>query len=113
MTAITFDTLAFVKHLKSAGVPDGQAEAHAEAIRAVQDAHLDELSTKADLDQLEGRVKLEMSELRGELKLHRWMLGFLIAGITAILIRLFFMPLYPPVYPMQQPAPAAMEMRGR
>ena len=36
MAAMTFDTLKFVEKLKSAGVPDAQAKAEAEALQGVR-----------------------------------------------------------------------------
>ena len=47
-----FDTLAHVRMLREAGVEDKQAEAHAEAARALRAG----LATKADLDSLEMRL---------------------------------------------------------
>jgi len=114
--ALTFDTLAYTKRLKEADVPVQQAEAHAEALRAVLDTP--EVASKTDLRVLETRtdskfdllrkdidlVRSDLSkdidfvyrELRkdidlvrseligtlgGELKLHRWILGVLAAGM--------------------------------
>jgi hypothetical protein len=57
MSAITFDTLKFVRTLKDSGFEEKQAEAVA---KAFQDASSEaELATKRD----------------GEMKLNRWMLG--------------------------------------
>lgn len=47
-----FDTLAHARMLREAGVEDKQAEAHAEAARALRAG----LATKADLDSLEMRL---------------------------------------------------------
>ena len=47
-----FDTLAHARTLREAGVEDKQAEAHAEAARALRAG----LATKADLDSLEMRL---------------------------------------------------------
>ncbi len=46
MTATGFDTLAYARRLKEAGVDEAQAEAHAEAVR---DAMTEGVATKADL----------------------------------------------------------------
>lgn len=43
------NTLAYANQLKAAGVPDAQAEAHAEALNA---ATVDIFATKQDIDQL-------------------------------------------------------------
>ena len=47
-----FDTLAHARMLREAGVEDKQAEAHAEAARALRAG----LATKADLDSFEMRL---------------------------------------------------------
>ena len=48
-----FDTLSYARRLKTAGVDEVQAEAHAEAVR---DAITQGVATKADLDGLEARI---------------------------------------------------------
>ena len=63
MTTITFDTLKFVKTLKSAGFEEKQAEALAEAQTEVFEKNLDELATKRDLKELEQSTKLDIKEL--------------------------------------------------
>lgn len=54
MGAVAFDTHAYVKKLKAAGVPEEQAEVHAETI-----AHLieGELATKRDIEELRQATK--------------------------------------------------------
>jgi len=42
-----------------------------------------ELASKGDLREMELR-------LGGELKLHRWMLGFMLAGIASLVLKAFF-----------------------
>jgi hypothetical protein len=51
--AFAFDTLSYAKHLRDAGVPQQQAEAHAEAARQFI---MSELVTKTDLLALETRI---------------------------------------------------------
>lgn len=86
MTAITFDTLAYAKKLKSAGFTELQAEVAAEAQKETIEAviaelefrHLNEMATKRDL-----------AETKAELV--RWVVGagFLqTALICALLLRL-------------------------
>lgn len=58
--AATIDTLGFAKHLRSAGVPDKQAEAHAEAVR---DYLMSEVATKADIVRLESRIERQTLQL--------------------------------------------------
>ena len=62
MTAAAFDPLAAVQALEAAGIVRKHAEAHAAQLRAVANAVLDRLATRADLDLLRG----EFDSLRGE-----------------------------------------------
>jgi len=65
--AITFDTLEYVNELKSANVPEAQAEAQAKAMRRVLDSALENqtsaLATKADLAYLENRFTLRFGAM--------------------------------------------------
>lgn len=79
MTTVTFDTLDLVDRLKTAGF---QAE-HAEAVVRVIAKSQDELVTKRDL-------QIELAPLRADLLLIKWMLGLLLGGMVAILVRMFF-----------------------
>jgi hypothetical protein len=54
--AFTFDSLSYAKHLRDNGVPQDQAEAHAEAVKMFI---MNELVTKEDL-----RTALETQTLR-------------------------------------------------
>jgi hypothetical protein len=58
---IPFDTHAYVKRLTSVGVPEAQAEVHAEAIAGLVN---DELATKRDLEDLHIATKRDLEELR-------------------------------------------------
>ncbi len=90
MTTITFDTLALVDKLKTAGIPQAQAEAVVRVIAEAQDG----LVTKHDLNEAKNELKTEMNvrfeRIDGELKLNRWMLGVLLAGVMSIVIKTFF-----------------------
>ena len=63
--ALGFDTLAYAKKLKDAGVPEAQAEVHAEALADIID---ERLSTKKDLKELEVTLRHEIKELEMRLK---------------------------------------------
>ena len=78
MTTITFDTLAYVKKLREAGIEEKQAEAQAVALAAVLKETSGELVTKQDIDRLSEQVD-------AKLKLLQWMLGFNLALSTAVL----------------------------
>ncbi len=101
--ATTFDTLAFVKELETAGVPPAHAEAQvkafASALRQVEESKKDELATKRDLAETEGRIV-------------RWTAG-MFAAQTALVLGVLFAtgkigqpPAQPTVY-----QPPAQEMR--
>ncbi len=55
-----FDTLAYARRLKAAGVDERQAEAHAEAVR---DAVTEGVAAKADLDKGLAAVKADIARL--------------------------------------------------
>ena len=86
MTTITFDTLELVDRLKTAGIPQEQAEAVVRVIAEAQDG----LVTKHDLSEAKNEIKAEMNvrfeRLDGELKLNRWMLGLILAAVVMPLI---------------------------
>ena len=81
-TAVAFDTLVYARKLKDAGVPDAQAEAHAEAVR---DALTESVATKADIRG----VKAEIANLKTEIHAMKWILGFNSAFVLAVVMRLF------------------------
>ncbi|MBF0506865.1 MAG: DUF1640 domain-containing protein [Nitrospirae bacterium] len=81
-TAI-FDTLQYAKRLKEAGVSEKQAEVQAETLREIEQSHLDELVTKQYLD-------LRLKDIESEMKLLKWMLGIVIAGIASLILKTFF-----------------------
>ena len=57
MSITTFDTLKFVKQLKSAGFTDEQAEAQANAIREAFSEALDtQVATKADMAEVKAHL---------------------------------------------------------
>ena len=57
---VALETLAYVRHLESAGVPRAQAEAHAEAVASFAG---DTVATKRDLLEVEARLRAEIREL--------------------------------------------------
>ena len=88
MAAVTFDTLKFVEKLKAGGIPEEQAKAISEAFRdASGDA---DLATKRDIRELELKMETRFEQIRGELTLMRWMLGILLGGVIALIIKAFF-----------------------
>ncbi len=89
MTAITFDTLAYVKTLREAGFEERQAEAQAAALATVLKSGVGDLATKEDLNRLESKLesRLTLFEERteGRFKLLQWMLAFNLAISVALL----------------------------
>jgi hypothetical protein len=88
MSAITFDTLKFANRLKSAGVPDKQAEAEAEALAEALEVNLKDLSTKADLLAAKVELQQEMRLLEQRLIIKLGTLVALAIGIVAALVKL-------------------------
>jgi hypothetical protein len=58
-----FDTLGYSKRLRDAGVPDGHAEAHAEAAR---DFIMAELAIRSDLLAVKSELKSDLVLLKTE-----------------------------------------------
>lgn len=80
MSSITFDTLKFVEKLKAAGVPEGQAKAEAEALVSTFSEAMDsQLAAKSDINRLER-----------ELLVVKWMVGLVLGGIVALILKAFF-----------------------
>jgi hypothetical protein len=88
MAAITFDTHKFVRKLRSAGFEEAQAEAVADAFADAQGES--DLVTKRDISELRRDIDVRFERLDGELKLNRWMLGILIAGVMSLVLKSFF-----------------------
>jgi len=80
VTAVTFDTLKFVKTLQSSGMPAAQAEAVSTAMRDAHNAA--DLVTRKDLD-------LALAPVHNKLGLLQWMTTATFAGVGVILARLF------------------------
>ena len=85
MTTISFDTLAYVKMLREAGVEEKQAEAQAAALAGVLKSNVADLATKQDVDRLESKLNLIEERREGRFRLLQWMLGFNLAISIALL----------------------------
>ena len=85
--AIQFDTLRFVEKLKSAGIPEAQAKAEAEALAtALGESASGLLATKDDITT----IKIEMADIKSELKLMKWMVATIVAGVISLVVKAFF-----------------------
>jgi len=82
--------LSLVDKLKTAGISQEQAEA---VVRVTAEAQ-DGLVTKHDLIEAKNEIKADMNvrfeRIDGELKLNRWMLGLLLAGVISLVLKAFF-----------------------
>ena len=77
--AFAFDSLGYAKHLRDAGVPQDQAEAHAEAARQFIMA---ELVTRYDLDVLRRELETRIDTLSMRLTIR---MGVMVAaGVAAL-----------------------------
>ncbi len=91
MATITFDTLKFVEKLKAAGVPEAQAKAEAEAlVSAFSEAMDSQLASKSDINRLERELKSDINRLERELIVLKWMVGMVIGGVVALILKAFF-----------------------
>lgn len=78
-TAILFDTLAYAKKLKEAGVPERQAEVQAETFAEMVE---ERMATKQDVKELELRMDVKLADLKAEII--KWVLA--VSAGQAVLI---------------------------
>ena len=88
MASISFDTHKFIRRLQQAGVSEAQAEAIVDAFREAYGEV--ELATKQDLRALEMKLEARFEALKGEMTLIKWMLGLLLGGVLALILKAFF-----------------------
>ena len=85
--AIQFDTLRYVEKLKSAGIPEAQAKVEAEALAtALGESASGLLATKDDITN----IKIEMADIKSELKVMKWMVVTIVAGVLSLVAKAFF-----------------------
>ena len=85
MATITFDSLRIADKLKAAGFTTDQAET---VVRVIAEAQ-DDLVTRKDLDAALSSLKTDLAVLKTEVTQIKWMLGFVIGGVIAVLAKLF------------------------
>jgi len=109
MAHVAFDTLKFVEALIQAGMPEKQAKALSVVQNeAFQEATDSMFATKTDVLEVKQQIvtseaKLEqqivlcasrldqkITELKGSQTLLQWMMGFVLTGVAAIVIKTFF-----------------------
>ncbi len=86
MSTITFDTQQLVRELRTAGLPQEQAEAVVLTIVKAQT----ELVTHADLERLENKMDRRMDGLDAKIDKLSWMMGILIALALTNFAKQFF-----------------------
>ena len=90
MTTAMFDTLAYAKRLREAGVSESQAEIQASVLAEALAAGRNELATKADLENLRVELKAELSIVKAELAMIKWLVSGCGFGILLLIVRTFF-----------------------
>ena len=83
MATVTFDTLQLVEQLRTAGIPQEQAEAVVRVIARSQD----NLVTK---DHFDSKLESSLAPLRTDLTVLKWMMGLMIAGVMSLVLKTFF-----------------------
>ena len=71
MTVTAFDTLAYARKLKAAGIPEVQAEAQATALVEVLKESVSELATRADVSAVKAdvnAVQVDVNNVRQEIR---------------------------------------------
>ena len=84
MASITFDSPKLSDKLKTAGFTPEQAET---VVRVIAEAQ-DDLVTKKDLDAALAPIKTDLAVLKSEASQAKWMLGLVIGGIIAVLVKI-------------------------
>lgn len=89
MATLAFDTLAYSKKLKAAGVPEQQAEVQAEAFAEIIEERLgtkqDIVMVQRDIKELDVSLKRDIKELEMRLTIR---LGLMMAASIAIVATL-------------------------
>ncbi len=83
MNAVTFDTHDFIKELESSGFTEAQAEALVRAQKRANEANLDALVTKLDLER-------ELAPVKSDLILVKWMLVLVIVVTVVPALKTLF-----------------------
>ncbi|CAN7437097.1 hypothetical protein [Duganella sp. LjRoot269] len=88
---ISLDTLSYAKRLESAGVPTGQAEAHA---MALADILVTQAASKSDLAAFEERLRLFINQQLAEQKAEilKWIFASAVGQASLILVAIRYMP---------------------
>jgi VIT1/CCC1 family predicted Fe2+/Mn2+ transporter len=86
VSTIAFDTLKFAQTLRDkAKLSPEQAEGISQAF---SDATGEQLATRSDIVMLDSKVERVETRLLGDINLLKWMVGFTLAAVMAILFML-------------------------
>ena len=89
MTTMTFDTLAYSKKLRDAGIDEKQADAQALALASVLKETSGDVAKKQDIHSLKQDIQLLKQDFQAQFNLLKWMVGFNMAltaaGIWALI----------------------------
>ena len=95
MATITFDTHTLIRKLRDAGFEERQAEGISDAFRDIEVGQ--ELATRRDVElvrqdvrELELRNDAKFEEIRDDMKAVKWMLGIIVGGAIALILKQFF-----------------------
>jgi hypothetical protein len=95
---IAIDTLKIFEKLKAADLSEKAAKEIAEVVREASLESQKGFTTKEDILRLENKLGERISSLgerissiEGEIKLIKWMMGILVAGVMSLVIKAFFM----------------------
>jgi len=91
---LAIDTHEYIKELTAAGFSSEQAEVQsrvmARALTDLEEESRKELATKAGLMKVEMKLQNHILEIKSEVRVLKWMMGFMLAGITALVLKTFF-----------------------
>ena len=89
------DTLKLKNRLSESGMPEAQAQVLVEELDGGLDAAVGRLANKEDLTAVRNEitaVNVRLGSLEAQVATIRWMVGFVGAGVLAILVRSFLTP---------------------
>lgn len=102
MSTLTFDTYESIKKLKAVGFTESQAEAQTSLIadlittqivtREYLDSQLKELRSdlQVEIVSVKSSLQAEIASLKTDIILLKWMLGIVMGGILALILKAFF-----------------------
>jgi hypothetical protein len=84
---ILFDKLVYIDRLKAAGIAEGQARAHADAM---DEALREAVATKADIRDFRAEFKTDIGDLRASIKVMDGKIYAVLAVVVLSAIKLFW-----------------------